>query len=115
MVGLAELLSNHPKVRQCIVKSTWNNIFGSRFPLTDAQVDEAVEAFEESNFSYKTLLKHLLLSTKAKAYFVEGEDALAAIVSEEKDSECQGTDDATALTVMQANCANCHASHGWDS
>ena len=114
--ALAELLSEHPTVQQCIVTSTWNNIFGSNNPLNSNDIDDAVEVFATKEFSYKELLRHLLLSKKAQTYFLEGQDALSKIIAEEQQNNCEAAkkDKAgnlhgkTAQDIFTTTCSKCH-------
>ena len=115
MAALAELLSKHPRVRQCIVTATWNGIFGNSNQLSSAEVDGAVEVFAQNNFSYKSLLQYMLLSKKARTYFIEGEKALSALIAAEqltcKDAE---QNDAGSLhgkspqDIFGSTCNMCH-------
>ena len=116
MEALAELLQEHPSVRQCIVESTWNSIFGSHNQLSSTEIDDAIVKFAENNFSYKKLLKHLLLSKKARTYFLEGQEALKKIVaSEQTDCEEAKRDKndnlhgKTPQDIFSKTCNACHA------
>lgn len=116
MAALAELLQAHPQVRQCIVTSTWNNIFGRKNRLHSSEIDAALEQFAASSFSYKKLLEQLLLSDKAKAYFLEGQEALTEVIASEQetcDSAKIGSDGQphgkSAQDIFSATCAKCHA------
>ena len=118
MSALAELLQEHPQVRQCVVESTWNSIFGGNNALNSSEVETAITKFVENNFSYKRLLKHLLLSKKARAFFLEGQEALTKIIAAEQ-SDCEDAQkDAqgnlhgkTAQDIFAKTCASssCHA------
>lgn len=70
MAGLASLLSNLPKVKRCVVKYTWNKIFGCEAELSEKEISDAVNYLP----SYRALLTHLLTTEKAKAYFIPEED-----------------------------------------
>ena len=58
--GLAQLLSTLPRVRTCIVKSSWNHFFGSGYTLNSAEAAAAAAFFADSGFNYRQLLQHLL-------------------------------------------------------
>ena len=116
MEALAELLQEHPRVQQCIVESTWNSIFGSHNQLHSTEIDTAIKKFAEDNFSYKKLLKHLLLSKKARTYFLDGQEALTEIiVSEQTNCEEAKRDKnnnlhgKTAQDIFSKTCNACHA------
>ena len=80
---LADLLSNLPQVKPCMVRSIWNKIFGYAARLNATELDAATEYFS-SNTDFRGLLKHLLTTDKAKTYFTapngptEVEQAVAA-------------------------------------
>ena len=116
MSGLADLLSKHPLVPQCVVKSTWNGMFGQKNSLRSKEVAEAVEKFKQSDFNYREMLKHLLLSDKAKTFFTKGKTAFEAIITPEDCDSAKLNDEGvahgkTAANVIATTCAqaNCHA------
>ncbi len=88
MAGLAKLLSQLPKVKSCVVKYTWNRIFGCQAALSEKEISDATLHLT----SYQNLLTYLLNTDKARAYFIpdgednkwNGEDALMAMVKEER-------------------------------
>ena len=90
MVGLGELLSSLPKVKRCVVKYTWNKIFGCENELSQKEISEAVPYLT----SYRSLLTHLLMTEKAKAYFIpekgnaqwNGERVLREMIAEEREA-----------------------------
>ena len=90
MAGLAELLSNLPKVKSCVVKYTWNKIFGCGAELSEKEISDATSYLP----NYRALLKHLMMTEKAQAYFIpeegtekwNGEEILLEMVAEEREA-----------------------------
>ena len=114
--GLANMLRNLPKVRSCIVKSSWNHFFGRAHGLNDDEIAVGVKAFEDSNFNYRALLKHLLTTPEAKTYFVEGEQKFQDLRNSKsltcEKATAQGKID--AKTIVHNSCDSCHRSDEYD-
>ena len=118
MAGLADLLSNLPKARRCIVESTWNRLFGVEWKLSDTEVNEAITEFEKANFNYKKLLRYLLAKEKAKTYFVAGEKEFETMVIAERSKEeikCEEIEDNVgkwSKSIINKSCTgDCHGTH----
>ena len=120
MTGLAATLSSLPAVKKCVVESTWNAIFGSKWGLSSDEVDAAISSFENSGHNYRTLLQHLLTKEKAKVFFssAAGEKKFEEMVSKER-LTCdavqklhKGELSVAAPKVFQANCVKCHNEEG---
>lgn len=111
MSALADLLQHHPDVHQCIVRSTWNGIFGHNNRLTSQQVNAAVATFKNNNYSYRALLKHLLTHEKASTYFLQGQEALDELIAAEQEVDCAAVTvtDEIAQGIFNTNCHGCHA------
>ncbi len=115
--GLAATFSALPRVKKCVVESTWNTIFGSKWGLSSDEVTTAVGVFEKSGNNYRTLLQHLLTKEKAKLFFsaADGDKRFQEMVAEERLTcdEVQRLSEekdfsAFAAGVFKANCVACH-------
>ena len=119
MEGLAQLLSTLPRVRTCIVKSSWNHFFGSGYALNSTEVAAAAASFAASGFDYRQLLQHLLHREEAITYFTAGEqqfhDTMAKkrltceLAYEKAKQDPQASVAATAAEIISASCHPCHA------
>ena len=122
MVGLGKLLSNLPKVKRCVVKYTWNKIFGCENELSQKEISDAVPQLT----SYRSLLTHLLMTEKAKAYFIpeegntqwNGQRVLREMVAAEREAARLSCNEAETQAVannisgeniVTSKCATCHS------
>ena len=112
--GLANLLPHLPKVHRCVVNSTWNEIFGSKWSLTSDELATAVKFFADSGFNYRKLLTHLLTKKKAINYFTVSHDKFYDMVDKQKQ---QATCDeltpeviASGAQIIKDTCVYCHSS-----
>ncbi len=113
MAGLAELLSTLPRVKSCLVKSAWNSMLGSDLPqLFPKEIAAAVQAFEAEN-DFRAMLKHLLLTEKAKTYFTVGSAGLAEYTRQDRCAEIRSEARNQKIfigNVLRAHCLTCHNS-----
>ena len=110
MEGLAELLINLPRVHKCVVNSTWENFFGSKYAMTAADSETAIKAFKGSGFNYRTLITHLLTKEEAIQYFTEGHQVFYDMV-EKKKMTCETARNTAQLSVQEiitSSCVSCH-------
>ena len=122
--GLAAIISSLPRVKKCVVESTWNTIFGSEWRLGSNEVDEAISAFEQYGYDYSKLLEHLLTKKKAEIFFsaADGEKRFQEMVAVEKEKlacsnmrELVGDISLAAKDLFQKNCTSCHCEQCEDS
>ena len=116
MEGLADLLSNMPRVHRCVVNSTWNGFFGHEWHLSASETKHAVANFKASNFNYRELLRYLLTTDKAITYFTEGAQAFYDMIEQERAAQALTCEQAknnsygiTAEKIIRNTCAACHA------
>lgn len=122
MAGLAQLLSTLPRVRSCIVKSSWNHFFGSDYALNSEEVAAAATFFTETGFNYRKLLQHLLQREEAIVYFTAGEQQFHELMAQKRltcelayekaQRESQTSAAATVDAIIAASCHDCHADYG---
>ena len=101
--GLANLLQFLPRVHRCVVNSTWNEFFGSKYSLTSSELATAVKFFADSGFNYRKLLTHLLTKEKAISYFTVSHDQFYDMCDEL-------TAEISGAIIIKQTCTNCHAS-----
>ena len=110
MAGLAELLSNLPRVHKCVVNSTWENFFGSKYGLTATDTAAAVQAFKDSGFNYRTLITHLLTKPEAIQYFTAGHQVFYDMVTSKK-LTCEvaaSKSNISTKDIIKNSCVSCH-------
>ena len=119
MEGLADLLSNMPRVHRCVVNSTWNGFFGSEWHLSASETERAVTNFKNSKFNYRQLLRYLLTTDKAITYFTQGAQAFYDMIEQERATQTLTCAQAqansygiTAAKIIRDTCAACHAGDG---
>lgn len=115
MAGLAELLSKLPRTHRCVINSTWNGFFGSKWHLNASEVAQAVQVFAATGFDYRQLLKHLLSNDKAITYFTEGADAFYDMIKLEREAQSLTCAQARANSygidaahIIKNTCGACH-------
>ena len=108
LAGLAKSLPKIGKVSECLVNSAWNTMLGSDLPqLTPEEVSGAISKFKNTGNNYRQLLKHLLLTDKAKTYFTESRAEMVAKFSEE--SSCpEKVDFSVVKPIIESSCTTCH-------
>ena len=74
MKDLAELLTHLPKVKRCVVRYTWNKIFGCEARLSEKELSAATGYFT-NKANFHALLAYLLTTEKATTYFTEKDGA----------------------------------------
>ena len=127
MAGLATLLHNLPKAKRCIVKYTWNKIFGCENELSEKEISDSVTHLT----SYRALLKHFMMTDKARAYFIpeipdpddpdpdkepwNGQDKLEEMVARERAAQSLScteaeaeAEDISGESIAANTCALCH-------
>ena len=119
MAGLADLLSNLARVRRCLVNSTWNGFFGSKWHLNASEVEQAVQFFVKGGFNYRQLLRYLLTTDKAITFFTEGAQSFYNKIEQERHiqqltcSQIQNNNyGINAAQVISGTCGSCHAGVG---
>lgn len=108
LAGLAKSLPKIGKVSECLVNSAWNIMLGSDLPqLTTEEVSDAINKFKDTK-NYRQLLKHLLLTDKAKTYFTENRAAMVTKFSDE--SPCTEEVDyvSDVKPIIESYCTTCH-------
>ena len=109
MPGLADLLSNLPRVHRCVVKHTWENFFGSKHALTTEDSEAALAAFAVSGFNYRSLITHLLTKPEAIQYFTEGHQVFYDMV-ERKQMTCETARSIAQLSAQEIITRSCVSS-----
>ena len=109
--GLANLLKHLPRVHRCVVNSTWNEIFGSKYSLTSDELANSVKFFADSGFNYRKLLEYLLTKEKAINYFTVSHDKFYDMVDEQKQqTTCDElTAELDGAEIIEQTCTTCHA------
>lgn len=114
MDGLANLLSQHPTVKSCIVNSTWSQLVGRDYPLSLKEKQAAVAAFSKTPNRYSDLVRHLMVNNeRGHVYFERGESAIAKIKVEDQ-VDCaqvlEHIDEEAATQKVAGTCtSSCHA------
>ena len=106
--GLADLLSNLPRVRKCLVNYTWENFFSSKYSLTATDTEKAVKVFENSGFNYRSLITHLLTKPEAIKYFTAGHQVFYDMVESKKLTCDVATTKGNTVDVIKSSCLSCH-------
>lgn len=113
MQGLANLLSQHPDVRACVVDSVWSQLVGRTYPLTILERNAAVAAFAGDKPSIADLIRHLTVGNeRGQVYFARGETPLSALKVDDApdcNSITQGFTSDNAAAITKDKCGNsCH-------
>lgn len=128
MADLAALLTRLPKVKRCVIRYTWNKIFGCEARLSEKELSEATNYFA-SNANFRALLAYLLKTAKATTYFTEKDGAatVQAQVAAEEESSMTCADANTAwnghtgenynienkgASIIEGVCETCHHTEG---
>ncbi len=112
--GLANLLSQHPSVRSCLVNSLWAKLVGRNYELTAKERQAAIQSFSSTGKDrLSSLIKQMIVANeRGQVYFSRGEATFAQIkVDNSVDCEAveNKTTDELAEQKIAATCtASCH-------
>jgi hypothetical protein len=112
--GLANLLSQHPSVRSCLVNTMWAKLIGRDYELTEKERKAAIQSFSSSGKErLSSLIKQLIVSNeRGQVYFTRGEATFAKI-KVDNSVDCEAAEnrstEAAAEQRIAATCtASCH-------
>ena len=110
MLGLADILSNHDGVQQCVIRSTWSNLFGRDYGIKDDEMVSAMAAFQnDGKASLTRLIKHLSLeNTRGRAYFEQGPGKFEQL-SQSPAEVIEVPQDFDLAATLSQYCMGCHA------
>ena len=109
--GFANLFSVYGKTKECVAKFAWSTLVGTDSPMTDAELENAVAAFQGNSGEerYANLVSYITTSSpRGKVYFEEVK-ALPE-PSTEPDDPCLEFDHDAAMGIIENPqiCAMCH-------